>query len=869
MKSAVGPFLIVFVLLFPFGLMAKQQPADSLRLLLKSANAKQSGELNLELANLYLAEYPDSSIYYGQKARVIGKEINDHVLVIRSYSAAGEAYQKQNKLKEALASYLKGLDLAEKHNEKSLAGTIYNGMGVCYFLMNDVKKAEQYMKRAAQAKKEANDYQYYALIAINLAGLQIMQQSFYESVQTLKEAEKTLLKKKQEHYLATVYNSLGAAYQSTSPDSCVYYYRLSLKYAEKYKDYQAKMNAYQNLGDYYFARKEYAAAIDYMKLAIATNEKRPEDSYKPALYERISALYDSIGDFKHAYNYKKLETEARQRIFSVEKQKEIEELEIKYESEKKEKEIQKSKQELQRKNNQQNILIFCALSVFLAAGFITYLVFQRKVIERRFEQEKLRLFENIFHEIRTPLTLIDGPIQVMKQQQKYPEELDLMERNSKKLIHLVNELLDASKLGKGSYKLDYSAGNLNEFIAHTVNQFAGEAKSKDIRIVLQLDEVEENYSFPANALEKILSNLVGNAVKYCPAKSEITVLSKVSGTSLELKVVDNGPGIPKKEQKKVFRRFFRGQHSTDQSGTGIGLSLVKELVELTGGTIELQSSRFGTVFRVTIPLKPSENQNWRMKSVENEDIPFLLLVEDDPDMAAFSMSVLKEGFQVIHAKNGKDALQMVQENLPDIVLSDVMMPEMDGIELLHEIRSNELTNHIPFVLFSAKASLESRLEGLKHGADAYIPKPFSTEELKLTIKNLFNIVQRNKELYQSSIRSEKTFEERIKSQNPYVNKVIACIIRNMDNSDYSVNELSNDMALSRSQLHRKLAALTGFSTTNFIRMVRLEKAKDLLLNRDGNITEIAFKCGFNSQSYFTRSFTEYFGKSPSQLIENP
>jgi two-component system sensor histidine kinase ChiS len=884
MKSAVGSFLIIFVLLFPFGLLAKQQPADSLRLLLKSATAKRAGELNLELANLLLPEYPDSSIYYGQKARAIGKEINDHVLVIRSYSAAGEAYQKQNKLKEALASYLKGLDLAEKHHEKSLAGTIYNGIGVCYFLMNDVKKSEQYMKRAAQAKKEANDYQYYALIAINLAGLQIMQQSFDESVITLKEAEKTLLKKKQGQYLATVYNSLGAAYQSTSPDSCVYYYRLSLKYADKYQDHQAKMNAYQNLGDYYFARKEYAAAIDYMKQAIATNEKRPEDSYKPALYERISALYDSIGDFKQAYNYKKLETEARKRIFSVEKQKEIEELEIKYESEKKEKEIQKNKQELQRKNNQQNILIFCVVSVFLVAGFIIYLVFQRKRIERQFEREKLRLFENIFHEIRTPLTLIDGPIQVLKEQQKFPEEVDLMERNSKKLINLVNELLDASKLGKGSYKLDYTSGNLSDFITQVADQFTGEAKSKDMRIVLQLDEVGGNYSFPSNALEKILSNLIGNAVKYCPPKSEITVLSKINGAYLELKVVDNGPGIPKKEQKKVFRRFFRGQHGAAQSGTGIGLSLVKELVELTGGTIELQSSRFGTVFRAMIPLRKIEKElkhentasfyglrsvNGNENENENEDVPVLLLVEDDTDMAAFSMSVLKEGFRVIHAKNGKDALELVHENLPDIVLSDVMMPEMDGIELLHEIRSNELTNHIPFVLFSAKASLQSRLEGLKHGADGYISKPFSTEDLRLTIQNLFDTVQRNKELYRSSIRSERTFEERIKSQNSYVNKIIACIIRNMDNTDYSVNELAGDMALSRSQLHRKLTALTGFSTTNFIRMVRLEKAKDLLLNGDGNITEIAYKCGFNSQSYFTRSFTEYFGKSPSQLIENP
>lgn len=875
MKSAVGRFLVIFVLLFPFGSLAKQQPADSLRLLMKTANKKRTGELNLELANLLSAEYPDSALYYGNKARAIGKEINDHVLVIRSYSVAGESYQKQNKLKEALASYLKGLELAEKHHEQSLAGTIYNGMGVCYFLMNDVKKAEQYMKRAAQAKKEANDYRYYAVIAINLASLQIMQQSFDESVQTLRDVEKTLLKKKQEQYLATVYNALGAAYQSIQPDSCVHYYELSLKYSLRYNDYLTKMNAYQNLGDYYFDRKEYAAAIEHMKLAIATNEKRPEDSYKPALYERISTLYDSIGDFKHAYSYKKLETEARQRIFSVEKQKEIEELEIKYESAKKEKEIQQHKQELQRKNNQQNILIFCAVSLFLVTGFITYLVFQRRRIERQFEQEKLRLFENIFHEIRTPLTLIDGPIQVMKQQKKYPQELDLMERNSKKLINLVNELLDASKLGKGSYKLDYTTGNLNEFITQVTNQFDGEAKLKDIRLILQLDEVGENRSFPSNALEKILSNLVGNAIKYCPPRSEITVLSRVEGKNLQLKVVDNGPGIPKKEQKKVFRRFFRGKHGADQSGTGIGLSLVKELVELAGGTIELQSSRFGSVFRVQVPIvvneeiRSGQSQLIGYESELNESIPTLLLVEDDSDMAAFSMSVLKGEFQILHAKNGREGLELIRENLPDIVLSDVMMPEMDGIELLHEIRSDELTNHLPFVLFSAKASLESRLEGLQHGADAYVSKPFSTEELKFTVKNLFSTIQRNKEAYQSSIRSGKTYEERIRSQHAYVNKVIAFIIQHMDDSDYSVNELSGDMAVSRSQLHRKLTALTGFSTTNFIRMVRLEKAKDLLLNGAGNITEIAYKCGFNSQSYFTKSFTEYFGKSPSQLIDNP
>jgi signal transduction histidine kinase/DNA-binding response OmpR family regulator len=859
---------LVLSVLLPQQLIS-QHVADSLRLLIAEAGPQKKGALNLELANHFLTTNPDSTIHYGRIAMAIGKKMSDHVTVIRSYSMIGEAYQKQNQIKKAISSYLKGLELAEKHDEKSLAGTIYNGIGVCYFYQGDLKKAEKYMKQAAEAKKEANDYQYYALIAANLAGLQIMNQSFDESVKTLKDAEKTLLKNKQFEYLAAVYNSLGAAYQTTDPDSCVFYYEQSLSFSAKYKDYLPMMNTYQNLGDYYLGQKEYSKAIEYMKKAIATNELRPEDQYKPALFERISGLYDSIGDFKNAYRYKKLENETRQRLFSVAKEKEIQELEIQYESEKKEKEIQQHKQEIEKRKNQQNVLLFAAISLFLIGGFITYLFFQRKKITREFEQEKLRLFENIFHEIRTPLTLINGPIQILKKSSDpaYQEQLAFMERNSEKLIRLVNELLDASKLGKGSFQLHYTNGNLTDFIENVITAFSGEAESKNIRITHTKTVSKQQYSFPFNALEKILSNLIGNAVKYCPSGAEIQIISRINERKLVLLVSDNGPGIPKKEQKKVFHRFFRGQYASGVSGTGIGLSLVKELVTLVQGTIDLQSQSAGTSFSVTIPLQ--EVNKKAVSNPEKEGVPILLLAEDDLDTAAFSISVLKDDFQILQAKNGQEAIDLIRENLPDIVLSDVMMPEKDGIELLKEIRANELTNHLPVVLFSAKGSLESRLEGLQHGADGYVSKPFSPDELQLVIRNLFTTIQRNKDAYTDSIHSEKTFEERIKSQNAYVNKVVELIISNIDNPDYSVNELSGDLAVSRSQLHRKLAALTGFSTTSFISMIRLEKAKDLLLNNEGNITEIAYRCGFNSQSYFTKSFTEYFGKSPSQFMKKP
>jgi two-component system sensor histidine kinase ChiS len=866
MRSFKFLAIILMFTVLPLWLNA-QNTADSLRSLMRNANEVRKGEINIELAAYFLSRNSDSAIYYSNKAIQIGKENNNHVIIIRSYTQIGEAYQKESKMREALSYYLKGLELAEKHGEKSLAGTIYNGIGVCYFSQNDPKKAEHYFKLAAQAKKDANDYQYYAIISTNLAGLQIMNQSYTEAIKTLKDVEKTLLKKKQSQYLPTVYNSLGAAYQAVKPDSCLYFYEKGLQLALKQKDLVNQMTTYQNIGDYHLEQKNYSAAIDYMKKAIAVNDRRPEDQYKPALYDRISIAYETIEDFKNAYQYKKLENAARQRLVSVQKQKEAEELEVRYQTEKKEKEIQLNKQEIERGKNQRNLIVFAAFLVLLIAGFITYLLFQRRKITQQFEQEKLKMFENIFHEIRTPLTLIDGPIQIMKQQPELTnrEHLVLMERNSKKLIRLVNELLDASKLGKGSFTVDYTTGNIGNFIDDIVGSFANEAASKDIKLMSE-QNVAGNHSFPANAIEKIFSNLIGNAIKYCPAGSEISIKSSIEANRLVAEVKDNGPGIPEKEQKKVFRRFFRGRHSSGTNGTGIGLSLVKELVQLTNGAILLQSNASGTTFGLSVPIEEVENPAGVLSA--NEDIPVLLLAEDDPDTAAFTITVLQEDFRVVHAKNGQEAIGIIRESLPDIVLSDIMMPEKDGIGLLKEIRTDELASHLPVVLFSAKASLDSRLEGLSHGADAYIPKPFSPEELKLTIRNLFSTIRKNRENYRAGIQSAKTFEERIKSENTYVNKVIGSIINNIDDHEYSVNELASDMAVSRSQLHRKLATLTGFSTTNFIRMVRLEKAKDLLLANDGNISEIAYKCGFSSQSYFTKSFTEHFGKSPSQFIKN-
>lgn len=846
-----------------------QHTADSIHRLLTKAGEKRQGELNVDLATYYISRNPDSAIYFSNNAIKIADRINDHVIVIRSYAKIAEAWQTQNKMKEAIANYLKGLELAEKYNENSLKGTLYNGMGTCYFYQNDIVKAERYLRLAARAKRDAKDYQYYAIISINLSSLQVMKQAYREAITTLKEAEKTLITKRQNQYLPTLYNSMGAAYQGIKPDSCIYFYEKSAALSLKYNDVLSQMTANQNMGDYYLDKRDFTAAIKYMKMAIAVNDKRPEDQFKPALYDRIALAYATAGDFKNAYHYRKLESEARQRIFSVQKQKEVDELEIKYETEKKEKEIQRKKQEIERGNNQRNLLLFGGMLFLVIAGAVVYLIFQRRKITLKFEQEKLRMFENIFHEIRTPLTLIDGPIQVIKNDValKNTEQLLLLERNSKRLMRLVNELLDASKLGRGTFRLHYTNGNLGGFINDIADSFAGEALSEG-KTVARVVDIEGNYSFPSDALEKILSNLLANAVKYTGTGGQVKLAAFVVSQRLVISIEDDGPGIPDNEKKKVFKRFFRGRHSKGTNGTGIGLSLVKELVGLANGSITMESSASGTAFKVSIPLQEPEVSHQAENTDTPAGAPTLLLVEDDADTASFTISVLQDNFRIAHAKNGREALELLGHSLPDIVLSDVMMPEKDGIDLLKDIRSNELYSHLPFVLFSAKASLESRLEGLSRGADAYIAKPFSPHELSLTVRNLFTIAERNRQRYQASIKSDVKFEDRVRSENAYVNKIIECIVRNISDSGYSVNELSSDMAVSRSQLHRKLTALTGFSTTNFIRMIRLEKAKDMLANNEGNVSEIAYRCGFNSQSYFTKSFSEHFGGPPSQFSKN-
>lgn len=841
----------------------------------KNADNQNQVQQWITLAKNNLENSPDSSIIYINKVLTKNPSVKEKV---QAYSILGDAYQYNQELGKAIENYLISIELGEKDSIPGILANAYNGIGMTYFAINEIDKAEEYILKAADEKLKISDFLYYAVIRSNLAVIYNRKGAFEKSNDILLSTEKVLLQNNKPRYLPNIYMSIGANFESNQKqlDSAAIYYKKALEVGKQNNEFEAVKAAYFNLSDIALNNKDYKETLDLLNKAKEVQTNRKLGHLEVAILNKLSDVYDSLGNYKLAYNFKKSAAALNEEVFDVEKQKQIKELEFKYETAEKEKEIEQQKYALQqsqieaeRSKNQLYVFVFSGILVVLILIGVAIYFWYRKRTSQLLELEKTKIFENIVHEIKTPLTLISGPLEIVRQEMSKNEKLisqvDLVERNTDKLVNLVSELLDASKLEKGKFIPDFTEGNITMFLSSIVDDFQNEARQKNIRLIANLENTHKNNIFPSNVIEKITNNLISNSLKYCPEDSEVIVSSVIENNYLILKVKDNGPGIPKKDQDSIFNRFYR-VNEKNQTGTGIGLSMVKDLIKLIGGNIDLKSEKNqGTEFICTIPLRAvSFDIN---KPYNQDELPTLLIVDDDKDIIQFVSSLFEDSFEIIMVQNGAQGIEFAREKVPDIILTDIMMPIKDGLELIKEVKEEQVTKHIPVVAFSAKSSLKSRLEGLSFGADVYIPKPFSPDELQLIVKNILTTIKRNQRDFQESIKSNKPFDERLTSKNEFINNATKFVIENIDNSDYTINELANDLCISRSQLHRKISSLTGFSSTNFMKMIRLEKAKDLLESSSGNVTEIAYSCGFNSQSYFTKSFKEYFGESPSSFIE--
>lgn len=554
-----------------------------------------------------------------------------------------------------------------------------------------------------------------------------------------------------------------------------------------------------------------------------------------------------------------------------------------------------------------NTIAFVILTLWINACilFLVILFMKDKSMLEKSEADKLRkideiktqLYTNLSHEFRTPLTVISG---ISEQLQKNPKKWlthgpNKIKTQSNVLLRLVNQMLDISKIEAGGMKLMLIHGDINKIIEFIVSSFNSLTENKKIKLNLNTHQDSIYADYDPEKIMHILGNLISNAIKFTSKGGEINIDVLSENDKLKIIVRDNGKGISNEHLKHIFDRFYQIPDSNNETqGTGLGLTITKELVLLLNGSIEVKSElNIGSEFHIILPLSneaqleidngvslinpkaiqvifPAHDLEWDIEypSVYSNE-PILLLVEDNKDVVEYLISILNDKYSVVIASNGKEGLKKAKKIIPDVIITDIMMPQMDGYELIEKIKSDIVTDHIPVIVLTARGDFDSKLIGLEIGADHYLTKPFSEEELILKVKNLLS--NRKKMQSKLGISSALDNQESImyKRELIFMSKINKLLDENIENENFGIKDICNALNFSRSQFYRKFSVLADGSIGKYIRSYRLHKAKILIEVNGKNVSEAARDTGFKNLSHFSTSFTEEFGFPPSELLQSP
>lgn len=560
-------------------------------------------------------------------------------------------------------------------------------------------------------------------------------------------------------------------------------------------------------------------------------------------------------------------------------------------------------------NNTAFAILLSVLIILIAILLIAYIEqSKRNRMLKRIEQIRSDIFTKITHEFRTPLTTIIGLSKQMRDLKDITPNhanvfLCAIERQGKNLAVLVNQLLDISNLQSDLKNTEWKTGNIVNFVNMVAESFIISAREKDVDLQFYCKEKNVQTDFVPDYLNKILNNLIGNAIKYSEGGSYIYVMTQRDDKDkkkFSIKIIDNGTGISKDDLPNIFDLFYQNSSHNGKNGNGIGLTFTKQLIEILGGNIEVESEAGkGTTFTVTLPIQVSEKilySHWKPEeeiSFDNTVIhnnsgeiklfsesrpkddtrTIILLVEDNKDIALYIRSIFSsDRFNIIYCSNGEDAYKIAGSSMPDIILTDILMPKKNGIELIRDIKSSPILNHIPIIIISAKNKDEDVYEGLKSGADLYIRKPFQPEELKIRVLNLLSSHDILIEKYRRTISKIDKDEEVIIGNNEnaeFLRLATDFIYKEMKNPDFTPTMLAEKLAMSVSQLNKKLNAITGYPSSTYILHVKISNSKKILHNENKTIGEVAADCGIYDINYFSRIFKKHTGFTPSQYRRLP
>ena len=549
-------------------------------------------------------------------------------------------------------------------------------------------------------------------------------------------------------------------------------------------------------------------------------------------------------------------------------------------------------------NHQKIYMLLGGVIIALLIGLIVYIyrtIILRRELEEQATNAKLQFFTNISHELRTPLTLIADPIEYIVNDENLTKQqrnmLQIVEKNVSILMRLVNEILDFRKIQNKKMELTLSEFELTHYLKEWVSTFESIATKRKIKVEL-ITPAPIRLCADIYKVERICYNLLSNALKYTSEGGSITIKAKSTDETVEICIKDTGKGIAKEDIKHIFDRFYQVRNSNND-GTGIGLAIVKAFTELQGGTAKVESEvGKGSEFTITLPKRvagdnfqpaeetytindfldessavtdiSTENKVSKITSDRQEDKPRVLVIDDNADIRAYATALLGDEYDVMEASDGSEGLKKAVREVPDVVVCDVMMSGMDGLECCKYLKSDSLTCHIPVILLTAKTLDEHRAEGYAYGADAYLTKPFNGNVLKARIKNLITNRKLMKIVFGNDAQQEPMKAVAQSAESLFVEKFRTIIQGNLGNSDLNVETISHEMGISRAQLYRKIKSITGISPNDIIREARMKRADRLLETTDKSVSEIAYEVGFSSPSYFTKCYREFFGRTPNK-----
>lgn len=802
----------------------------------------------------------DSTYFYLVKAQELARAIKADSLLAEVKDAYAYFMKGRGKVVEAMEVLRENVDFALSKKDSFLLMRTYIAMGNNYFPFlekseNQLDSLIFYTEKGVRLAEQRKDLLHTIIAKQNLA-------EHYKIFPNLKEKAKSLL-------LETIILT------DQHPEG-IYF----------------KAPAYRDLAAYYQEDKNYLQAIDALEKSIEYG--RAYESYGSLLmaYQDLQKIHETLGQYKKSLDAYKSANFYSEKLQNQEVEKEIAALEIEFESERRNNQIS----QLQLLNEQGRRQRMWLLTFLLSGGLVgglAYLAFrnyqkrQQALIQLSASQKemanfKTRFYTNLTHEFRTPLTVIQG---MANRILGNPESKEMILRNSQSLLDLANQMLDLQKLDAGALKTHNIQSDIVGYIRYLTEPFVVLAKNKSIHLTIYEENQNLVMDFDASHLKQILDNLLSNAIKFTPTGGEVLLHLKKVGEQLQLKVKDSGIGIAAEQLDAIFDRFYQTPLTNRQqsTGTGIGLALAKDLVHLMEGEIQVKSeSGNGTIFTLLLPIRnnaPTQNPVKLPHSLninlliapKNREIPFrltddaptVLIIEDNPDVLKYLELTLKDNYKLITATDGKEGMDKAYEIIPDLIVSDIMMPEIDGLELCSILKNDERTSHIPIILLTAKVTKANQLEGLSEGADAYLTKPFEAQELLIRIEKLLE----NRHKLQAYYLQWNPFADAEQSsptkESSFLLKVKDIVEKQLSDENFGVLQLCHALHLSRMQVHRKLKAVCGKSTAQLIREMRLQKAHQLLKTTDSTIAEVAYTVGFADPNYFSKVFSTFFGYLPS------